>query len=392
MSRWNQLPLSDATGGTIMIHPPTTRSRRAIAAFGALVLIGAAACERSTAPSARGKLDPAQVLADYGALDGVLASETWSGLQALAGRSPLGASAAISALRVVPSAASSGAGRAYVAGFVHQLAAAARAGALGNASTFARTLISPAHLGRTFVYDAALDNYVVDPARTGAPANGVRFILYATGSDGRPNPAKEVGSADLLDEGSSGSATIVLHLIVTRQGVTRIDYRTSVLPGDATGHVDVSGYATGDDGVRLDFNVGVTGTATGATSQIDADFDLAVRSRNFRITGTVRGAEDGRDGDGAINVTARHGDTSFRVTVEGDGETIDGTIFLNDAPFVTVSGDVRSPTLRGVTGAPVTEQELRVVREVLHAVDDVFALVEDLVRPVEQLLLLGWIL
>lgn len=375
-----------------MIHPPTTRSRRAMAALGALVLIGAAACEPSTAPSARGKFDTAQVLADYGALDGVMAGEAWSGLQALAGRSPLAASASVSALQLVSAAARAGASREYVAGFVHDLSATTRAGALENGSTFARTLISPAHRGRTFVYDAALDNYVVDPARTGAPANGVRFILYVTGSDGRPNPAKEIGSADLLDEGSSSNATIVLHLIVTKQGVTRIDYRTSVLPGDATGHVDVIGFATGDDGVRLDFNIGVTGTATGATSQIDADFDLAVRSRNFRITGTVRGAEDGREGDGAINVTARHGDTSFRVAVEGDGESIDGTIFLNDAPFVTVSGDVRSPTLRGATGGPVTEPELRVVREVLHAVDDVFALVEDLVRPVEQLLLLGWIL
>ncbi len=375
-----------------MMHPPTTRSRRARAALGALVLIGAAACEPSTAPSARGKLDTSQVLADYGALDGVLASETWSGLQALAGRSPLAASASVSALQVVSSAARAGGSGAYVAGFLHDLSASARTGALEEGSTFARTLISPAHRGRTFVYDAALDNYVVDPARTGAPSNGVRFILYATGSDGRPNPAKEIGSADLLDEGSSSNATIVLHLIVTKQGITRIDYRTSVLPGDATGHVDVTGFATGDDGVRLDFNIGVTGTGTGSTSQIDADFDLAVRSRNFRITGTVRGAEDGREGDGAINVTARHGDTSFRVAVEGDGETIDGTIFLNDAPFVTVSGDVRAPTLRGATGAPVTEQELRVVREVLHAVDDVFALVEDLVRPVEQLLFLGWIL
>lgn len=375
-----------------MIYLPTTRSRRALTSLGALFLIGAAACEPSTAPTARGKLDTTQVLADYGALDGVLASDTWTGLQALAGRSPIAASASVSALPVMSAAASSAAGRAYVTGFVNQLSATARSSALQNRSTLPLTLISPAHLGRTFVYDAALDNYVVDPARTGAPANGVRFILYAIGDGGRPNPAKEVGNADLLDEGSSSNATIVLHLIVRKQGVTRIDYRTSVLPGAATGHIDVNGFAIGDDGVRLDFNIGVTGTAQGAKSEIDADFDLAVKARNFRITGTVRGAEDGREGDGAISVTARHGATSFRVAVEGDGETIGGTIFLNDAPFVTVSGDVRNPTLRGATGAPVTQQELRVVREVLHAVDDVFALVEDLVRPVEQLLLLGWIL
>ncbi len=375
-----------------MIHASTTRSRRAWSALATILLVGAAACESATAPSARGKLDPAAVLADYGALDGVLTDETWEGLQALAGRAPLTANAAVSALRIVPSVAEPLAGRAYVAGLMRNLAEASRNGAQQKETAFGRTLISPTHLGRTFVYDAARDEYVVDPARSGAPTNGVRFILYALDAGGRPNPAREVGSADLLDEGASGGATIVLRLVVTKQGVTRIDYRTSVVPSDGSGHIDVSGFATGDDGTRLDFAIGVTGTNQGGTSHIDADFDLAVRARSFQIKGTVRGVEDGRDGDGTISITARHGATSFRVVAEGDGETIDGTIFLNDATFVTVSGDVRNPTLLGAAGKPVTEQELRVVREVLHAVDDVFALVEDLVRPVEQLLLLGWIL
>ena len=375
-----------------MLRPSTTRSRRAFAVLTATLLVGAAACEPATGPSARGKLDTAAVLADYGALDGVMANETWVGLQALAGRSPLSASAAVSALRIVPGVASPLNGRAYVAGLVRELTAASRTPSRGAGTAFARTLISPSHLGQTFVYDAARDEYVVDPARTGAPNNGVRFILYAVDGSGRPNPAREVGNADLLDEGSSSGATIVLRLVVTKQGVTRIDYRTSVLPGNGTGHIDVSGFATDDDGTRLDFDIGVTGTEQGGKSLIDADFDLGVNARNFHINGTVRGVEDGREGDGAINITARHGSTSFRVTVEGDGETIDGTIFLNDATFVTVSGDVRNPTLKGASGRPITEQEWRVVREVLHAVDDVFALVEELVRPVEQLLLLGWIL
>lgn len=379
----------------MLMQSPTTRSRgalRALRALGVLALLAAAACEPSTAPSARGELDPAKVLADYGALDGVLASDSWTGLQALAGRSSLAANASVSALHVVPSATGRLTGRAYVADVVRALREAQAAGMGAKATSFARTLISPSHLGRTFVYDASLDQYVVDPSRTGAPANGVRFVLYAVDGSGRPNPAREVGSADLLDEGSSSDATIILRLVVTKEGVTRIDYRTAVLPGDGSGRVEVTGFATDDDGTRLDFDIDVTATRQGATSQIDADFDLAVKARNFRITGTVRGAEDGREGDGAVAVTARHGATSFRVAAEGDGETIDGTIFLNDAPFVTVSGDVRNPTLRGASGAPVTPLELRVVREVLHAVDDVFALVEDLVRPVEHLLLLGWLL
>ena len=75
----------------------TTRSRRVLAVLTVTLLSGAVACERATSPSERGELDAAAVLADYGALNGVTASETWEGLQALAGRTPLSASAAVSA-------------------------------------------------------------------------------------------------------------------------------------------------------------------------------------------------------------------------------------------------------------------------------------------------------
>ncbi|MEZ4457574.1 MAG: hypothetical protein R2882_13660 [Gemmatimonadales bacterium] len=47
-------------------------------------------------------------------------------------------------------------------------------------------------LGQTYVYNQASGIYVVDPARTGAPANGVRFILYQPDANDHPT-STEVG-------------------------------------------------------------------------------------------------------------------------------------------------------------------------------------------------------
>lgn len=363
------------------------RVRRTLTILTTTLLVGAVACEPATGPTARGKLDAAAALADYQAMERVFTSDSWVGLQALGGRTPLGASTSITALRAIPLAAEASNGRQFAARLLGEVLAAHAADA-----PLARRIISPFHLGQTLVYDPARDQYVVDPARSGAPAEGVRFILYEVDGTGRPILSREIGYADLLDEGTRSGETIALRLLVVERGTTRIDYRTSVLLRGTSARIDVSGFGVDTDGTRLDFTIGASGENRGGTSRIDLTFSLKVATRNFRIEGSVRGVEDARPGSGTVDVTARHGNDSFRVEMTSDGATISGTIFLNGARFVTVAGDATNPTLLGASGQPVTEMELRAVRAVIEAVDDVFDLVEDLVRPVEQLLILGWIL
>lgn len=366
---------------------PHRLTRRTLTTVAATLLVGTAACDSATAPTTAKKIDPAATLADYKAVERVFTTDGWVGLRALGGRSPLAASVAVTALRALPQLDGTSSGRRFATSFFRELAASHSTNA-----PLAKKLISPTNLGRTFVYDPILDQYVVDSKRTGAPSNGVRFILYVVDDAKHPIPSKEIGYADLLDEGTTAGETVVLRLIAVERGKTRIDYRTSVLLGTSSDRIDVNGFAVDDDGTQLDFKIGVVGTQRGGKTLIDATFDLKVVARNFRVQGSVTGVEEGKDGGGAINITAQHGPNSFQVDVTGDGRTIKGTIYLNGKPFVTVSGDAKSPTLIGPSGKPVSEQELQVVAAVIHVVDDVFALVEDLVKPVEKLLLLGWIL
>ena len=361
-------------------------TKRTLTTLAATLLVGTAACETATAPSARNTLDPAAALADYKAMEHVFTTDGWTGLQAMGGRSPLLASAAVTALRALPQLDGTSSGRRFAASFFRELAAAH-----SSRAPLAKTVISPTNLGKTFVYDPVLDQYVVDAKRAGAPRNGVRFILYAVEA-GRPVPSREIGYADLLDEGTPAGETVVLRLVAVERGKTRIDYRTSVLLGTSSNRIDVNGFAVDDDGTQLDFKIGVVGENRGGRTVISADFDLKVVSRNFRVYGSLKGVENGAEGDGVIDITAQHGSNSFRVDVVGDGRTIGGKIFLNGKTFVTVSGDAKNPTLIGPSGKPVTDQELLVVAAIIHVTEDVYELVEDLVKPVEKLLLLGWIL
>src|SRR5262245_24397512 len=80
-------------------------------------------------------------------------------------------------------------------------------------------------LGDTYEWDTTSDVYVAT-ARTGGPANGVRFILYAINpiTQTPVEPLVEVGLVDLMDESTTG--TLRLHIRV--QGVggtpTYLDY------------------------------------------------------------------------------------------------------------------------------------------------------------------------
>jgi len=69
-----------------------------------------------------------------------------------------------------------------------------------------------------------------------------------------------------------------------------------------------------------------------------------------------------------------------------------GVITWNGTPYISISGPADKPVLRGPTGQPLTAQEALVARSVMRLSDDVFDLVEELVEPVEELLLLGWLL
>ncbi|MBV6520148.1 MAG: hypothetical protein MNPFHGCM_00253 [Gemmatimonadaceae bacterium] len=370
-----------------MLNFGAVHRRRRLGILPVVLLALVAACEPATGPGARNQLDARAALEDYQAMEQVFSTTGWTSFQALSGRTSLSVGAAAAAMRELPQFASAESGRPFVARFFRDLATSRTADPV-----LARTVISNRHLGKTFVYDASSDEWVIDPQRPGAPANGVRFVLYEVGSDGRPIPSKEVGYADLLDEGANTGSAVVLRLIVVERGITLVDYRARVDFQVGKGQIDVDGYVQNREGTRLTFTVNATGKDVSGETRIDADFLLKLSPRNFEATGAVRGVAEGNGSGGQVDLTVKHGSNSLRVDVADNAGMLDGVVYLNSATFATVTGPAGNPTLRGPTGEPLSPDQLRLLHALMHMVDDVFDLIENLVEPVEKLLLLGWIL
>ena len=138
----------------------------------------------------------------------------------------------------------------------------------GSAGLSASSAAIPAEfLGKTFIYSGG--SYVVS-AQTGAPANGVRFRLYAIDPVTLlpAVPLNQTGYVDLID--LSSGATSAARVIVVSGTTTYLDYRVSATAPASDGRVTVLGFIT-DGATELTFNLR-------ATLTFDAGLTLTTRS------------------------------------------------------------------------------------------------------------------
>jgi len=359
--------------------------RTRMAAFIAVGLV-AAGCDSGTEPQVAPDFDTEAALADYDAVSRALTSAEFRGFQALRGRTPFGTPAAIGIVAGMTAPERADGGRAFTLALLERIH-----DARSPDGPLTAPIISNFTRGATYVYDPEIDDYRLAVGREGAPATGVRFILYEVDESGRPIVEQETGHADLIDEGDNSLEDIVLHLIVVQAEETVLDYLTTLDENAGEANLTVKGFLHGDD-VRLDFEIGAIGTEVDGRQNLDVSFELGVDARDFRITGSVRGIEGGTEGEGDVEVTVQHRSDSIRLDISGESGMIEGTVFVNGDVFATVSGPSADPTFLGHRGQPLTAREFLVLRRILDTVEDVFDLLEDLLDPVDDIVTLGIIL
>jgi hypothetical protein len=355
-----------------------------------------AACEQSTAPDNPATFDAEAVLGDYQALDSIFSSPAMLGFEAMASGitfQSLGSEAELmrasaerlGTLGALQAEVSDGGGTAL-----------RWAGGLGRfvqalGPEVARSpLISQLRRGKTFIYDPSLERYVIDPDREGAPDTGVRFILYAP-SQGHPDVTREIGYADLVDEGDGSAEDVALRLLVVDGSQTVLDYRTTVDVMAHGGKVTVAGFLQGPYD-RLDFDLGVEGTDGSGGSDVNISFDMGLENRGFRAVGTVHGMNGSTGEGGEIHLVASHGHDSFAVDLTGTDTTIDGSVKLNGSLFATISGDPDQPTVTSADGDPLNALEALALLHVAGVSGSVFVLFGHLMDPIDELVLLALIL
>jgi len=139
-------------------------------------------------------------------------------------------------------------------------------------------------LGLVFEWDPNALHYA-STSRSGAPLNGVRFILYETDSlTSYPDTGAEVGSLDIIDLAPAAGAQLRFLVRGLNDTPTFLDYSLTFLPGPSGASVSADGFvsngAAGGLERRFTFTADITYTETagGADQTVDFSYDYNVRN------------------------------------------------------------------------------------------------------------------
>ncbi len=240
-------------------------------------------------------------------------------------------------------------------------------------------LIPDSLLGKTLAFTCASQRYA-ESGDPGAPATGVRVVLYRRAPDGSiACPATAIGQLDLFDASAPG--TTAVRGVGTGPGGSGplVDYTISHNVADAQGVATATGFLT-EGQQRLDFQVtGEPGSGlnnTIATVQLDdAAADLHAVLHHAAQMGVDTYSDD-------LDLSVQHaaGSAELKGSV-GWANTLrswDEIVSVNDAPFAKVGGSF-VPENEGPSISPIggrfffTGEERRVLLDFVGAPDSIRA-------------------
>lgn len=326
----------------------------------AVLALAPAGCSKdSNAPH---PFDPEGATADVSAMQDAFAAPAVQSFAAAGSTisATFGGGAVAASARVLSSPAGAGAG--------HQAAALARLlhpRRSADALSASAGSIPPSALGKTYVFDAQAQEYVVSD-RTGAPSNGVRFIIYAVSPvTGKPaEPLNELGYADVIDE-STGS-TISWRVTLLSGGTTYLDYHLTGVPAQQGGVITIAGFVSNGT-ARADFTLKNTIVETPDLLRLTLDYDLAVPSRDlsFDYVAVFTAPQQGEITLSLdLTMTGRNG----TVTLAGTGTESSSayTVQVNGELFATITQDAAGTiSFTGHDGAALTPAEEQTLRKIL---------------------------
>ena len=256
----------------------------------------------------------------------------------------------------------------------------------GSPKSVALAVIPAEVLGKTFEYNSGTALYEAT-ARTGAPINGVRFILYAVNpiTNVPVEPLTEAGYADVLDESTPTANSVRLQLV--SGGVTYLDYGVTGSATASTGRAVVDGYATdGTTRVNFDLDNSYSDVANGS-----AAFDYSLTAPSIEIAlhyvvGLSQLSTGAAIANVDVSVAGPHGDVGIEgQLVEGAGEltaSVNGDAFA----IVTLGIDSEVTSVTKPDGSALTVPDYGALAAIWGVVLKGLDVFEDLLDPVDNLL------
>ena len=226
-------------------------------------------------------------------------------------------------------------------------------------------------LGTTFEWNATTGQY--EPGlRSGAPPNGVRFILY----DGI-STLNEIGHLDFIDASNFAvvpvAVDVTLSIVITDVGEV-LHYRITGSASDTGGTLLVDGFLS-DGTDQLDFDFSFSGSdATGSTALFT--LTAGAQSKTLDVSESTTGA-----GSFAIEITNGNDEILFVLLVAEDGTLQPGSgIFFGNTPVAVFSGNIETEdvTVTSSEGTPLTQEQLFALAEIFVGIEQAFIIMEEI--------------
>jgi len=227
-------------------------------------------------------------------------------------------------------------------------------------------------LGKTFVFNPALERYEIDDTATGAPADGVRLILYAVDPVLRQilEPLDPVGYLDLIDVSTASSDA--LRLVAVIEGETFLDYTASVTQTTSSATIAAEGFLS-DGTDQVDFDLSLTATLAG----VSLDYLLSAGGNSVHLEASFSGG-----GEDEFEATLTiEGDNTIVLSVTVTPSTVSGEITYNGDVAVTISGGPDEVTFARPDGTPLTAQEISALEALGAIIEELFDAFDNLLAP-----------
>lgn len=232
-------------------------------------------------------------------------------------------------------------------------------------------------LGTTLEWNTTTDQYVIG-ARAGAPANGIRLLIYAVNPiSGMPvEPLQELGFVELTDEGTAQYEQLGVLLRIL--GQTFADYSVRHVSNIASDVYTAEGRINSAD-LESHINFDLTFTVSLQGQSLDMDV--------FGSEGTVisLSAVETQDGDDIDFSIGRGGNT-----IRFDGlltvTTVDADILFNGTVVASITGNRDEPTITVSEGFTLTPAQLIALRDIFAAASEFLEnLLDGILGPAFQI-------
>ena len=354
------------------LHHETT-----VVALAALLVAGAGCSKKTTAPLTSDPLAPG-TRAGIATVHSALSSPAWNKLDGLS-FAPAPASSA-TAVRALLRAAQPGALQAQqVSGSLVRDVVAGLSSRLAGPNA---VVIPPDVRGTTWVFDPAQHRYVQDAGRTGAPDNGVRYILYVVNPlTHEPVVSEEIGYADLTDEGTDAPNTAALRLRAVSGDVVFVDYSVTLAGVAGAGQLGVHGTFF-DNAKHLDFDIQVHAESAGQQGSMDLHALLAVPEDSFQLSADAHAAADAAAGTSQLAQDVTIGDHTFAIAAAGSGDEANATVKVDGTPFARIHATPSVVVVVGADGQPLSAEQRQALGQLFGLFEQVCVVLTRLLQPV----------